>query len=258
MNNSLQAQLDRQRKEAENAMAKEEMDSRMDKPLAIKTTPGFTPANVRPRASADDSGDKETELRGADAQEEPKQSPLRVLSVAPIGVKQPTKARSAPAAVNKPDDEASGVKQRGDDKTQFKPANSDLLKDRQDVQGDSSQQINLGETPAEAPPRDLPEGLDAQQLQFIEGLDSIYTLFNDTDLLGQAIRAIMVDLQSNHQYMELIADSDIAMLIRASRERFGMAKIEKAGKKRSASPKKKAGKLEAMGSLLDDLLVTTK
>src|SRR3546814_2799996 len=47
------------------------------------------------------------------------------------------------------------------------------------------------EIEATAPARALHAVLTAQQLQFVESLDLIYTVLHDSDMLGQSIRSVM-------------------------------------------------------------------
>lgn len=112
------------------------------------------------------------------------------------------------------------------------------------------------EIPAQAPERQLPEGLDEQMQGFVKSLDSIYTVMDDPELFAQMIRSIMMELQSNPQYIKLICDDDVAAMIRGMRESMGLARIKKetAKAKRAgtggAKAKKSSPKADAM---LDDL-----
>src|SRR3546814_20726681 len=65
------------------------------------------------------------------------------------------------------------------------------------------------EIEATAPARELPADLTAQQLQFVESLDVIYTVLHDADLLGQSIRSVMQELQENKEFIQLVSDHDI-------------------------------------------------
>lgn len=102
------------------------------------------------------------------------------------------------------------------------------------------------EIEATAPVRELPEDLTAQQLTFIESLDTIYEVLHDTDLLGQSIRMVMQELQNNPEYTKLVSDHDVHTMIKSIRNVMGITKIRKdeksakrgtGGRKSSASSK---------------------
>lgn len=83
------------------------------------------------------------------------------------------------------------------------------------------------EIEATAPIRELPEDLTAQQLTFIESLDTIYEVLHDTDLLGQSIRMVMQELQNNPEYTKLVSDHDVHTMIKSIRNVMGITKIRK-------------------------------
>lgn len=102
------------------------------------------------------------------------------------------------------------------------------------------------EIEATAPIRELPEDLSAQQLTFVESLDTIYEVLHDPDLLGQSIRMVMQELQSNPEYTKLVSDHDVHTMIKSIRNVMGITKIRKdeksakrgtGGRKSSASSK---------------------
>src|SRR3546814_1083860 len=74
------------------------------------------------------------------------------------------------------------------------------------------------EIEATAPARELPADLTAQQLQFVESLDVIYTVLHDADMLGQSIRSVMQELQENKEFIQLVSDHDIHTMIKARSE----------------------------------------
>lgn len=83
------------------------------------------------------------------------------------------------------------------------------------------------EIPATAPERELPEEMTEGMTKFVESLDTIYRVLSDPELMSQAIRNIMMELQNNKQYIKLIADDDVAVMIRGMRESMGLARIRK-------------------------------
>ena len=83
------------------------------------------------------------------------------------------------------------------------------------------------EIQATAPVRELPEDLTAQQLTFIESLDTIYEVLHDTDLLGQSIRMVMQELQNNPEYTKLVSDHDVHTMIKSIRNVMGITKYRK-------------------------------
>src|SRR3546814_5765582 len=90
---------------------------------------------------------------------------------------------------------------------------------------------------------ELPADLTAQQLQFVESLDVIYTVLHDADMLGQSIRSVMQELQENKEFIQLVSDHDIHTMIKAIRNVIGVAKIrkeEKSSKRKTGGAKRTA------------------
>lgn len=117
------------------------------------------------------------------------------------------------------------------------------------------------EIEATAPERVIPEDINANQLGFIESLDSIYQTLNDPDMFGQQVRLIMMELQENPEYVKLVADQDVHVMIRAMRNTMGLARIRKQEKSRKAGTgkaatvrAKKSAVSESDMSLLNNLL----
>lgn len=100
---------------------------------------------------------------------------------------------------------------------------------------------------ATAPDRDLPEGLEAQQLNFVEQLDGIYQILNDAEMFAQSVRVVMMELQENPEYIKLISDQDVHTMIAGMRRSMGLARIKKQEKSRKTgtATKKAAGKKAA-------------
>lgn len=92
--------------------------------------------------------------------------------------------------------------------------------------------VFIDEIEATAPERALPEDVTAEQISFIESLDNLYTVVNDTELLGQSVRLIMMELQEKPEYMKLVNDQDVHTLILAARNVMGLARIRKQEKSR--------------------------
>lgn len=116
-----------------------------------------------------------------------------------------------------------------------------------DRHGDENGSGYLDEIEATAPDRDLAEELTAQQLSFVESLDSIYLVLNDPEMFGQSVRIIMMELQENPEYTKLIADQDVHTMIRAMRNTMGLARVKKQEKSR-----KTTGAARAKKSKVDD------
>jgi hypothetical protein len=94
---------------------------------------------------------------------------------------------------------------------------------------------------ATAPERTLPPEITHQQLGFVNLLDSIYDILQDSDLFAQAVRTIMSELQTNVEYIQLVSDRDVHVLIRGMRQTMGLARVrkaEKATKRKPAASKK--------------------
>lgn len=90
----------------------------------------------------------------------------------------------------------------------------------------------IDEIEATAPDRDLPEEMTPGMLSFVESLDSIYLILNDTDMFAQSVRTIMMELQENPEYDKLISDTDVHVMIRAMRNTMGLARVKKQAKSR--------------------------
>lgn len=114
------------------------------------------------------------------------------------------------------------------------------------------------EIPATAPTRELPEELTQQQRDFVQSLDGIYTVLDDTDMFAQLIRIIMIELQQNPEYIKLVQDQDVHVMIRAMRNTMGLARVKKQESKAkrsggSAATKKKGMPAGVTEDMLNDL-----
>lgn len=111
------------------------------------------------------------------------------------------------------------------------------------------------ETPATKPTRELPEGLEKQQLQFVDLLDGMYEIVHDPELLGNVVKSMMIELKANPQYEKLLSPSDVRLVVKASREAMGIARVKKQESKarRSGGGKAKANVDTDMLADLDDL-----
>lgn len=93
----------------------------------------------------------------------------------------------------------------------------------------------IDEIEATAPDRELPEDATAGMRDFVENLDSIYLILNDTEMFGQSVRTIMMELQENPEYEKLISDTDVHVMIRAMRNTMGLARVKKQSKQRKVA-----------------------
>ena len=114
------------------------------------------------------------------------------------------------------------------------------------------------EIEATAPDRDLPAEMSAEQLSFVESLDSIYQVLHDAEMFAQTVRMIMLELQENREYDKLLSDSDVHVMIQGMRRSMGLAKVRKQEKSRKAGTNKGARKTSGVGdadlALLDSLM----
>lgn len=110
------------------------------------------------------------------------------------------------------------------------------------------------EIEATAPDRDLPEDLEPAMRGFVESLDSIYEILNDSEMFGQQIRQIMMELQENPEYEKLISDTDVHVMIRAMRNTMGLARVKKQAKQRKAATGTKAKSQSKKQALVDKAL----
>jgi hypothetical protein len=102
------------------------------------------------------------------------------------------------------------------------------------------------ETPATKPNRELPEGIESQQLLFVEMMDGVYDLLDDPDLLGAVIKNIMIELKSNPQYIQMVTKDDVRQWVRTMRHTMGLARIKKLDSKSSRGTTKAKPKGKAM------------
>lgn len=113
------------------------------------------------------------------------------------------------------------------------------------------------ETPPNAIPRKLPDELTAQHKAFLASLDVLHENIPDSELLGQACVSIMIELQENPQYEQMLADADIRALIRGARDAMGLARIKKteAKAKRGSSKKAQSAVVDAdIAAIFGDLM----
>lgn len=114
------------------------------------------------------------------------------------------------------------------------------------------------EIEATAPDRELPADLTAEQISFVESLDGIYGVLHDSEMFGQAVRMIMIELQENQEYEKLLSDSDVHTMIRGMRRTMGLARVRKQEKSRKAktntNARKKAGVSDDAMALLNGLM----
>jgi hypothetical protein len=114
------------------------------------------------------------------------------------------------------------------------------------------------EIEATAPDRDLPPDLTAEQLSFVESLDGIYGVLHDSEMFGQTVRMIMIELQENPEYEKLMSDPDVHTMIRGMRRTMGLARVRKQEKSRKAgtnkNARKKAGVSDDAMALLNSLM----
>lgn len=114
------------------------------------------------------------------------------------------------------------------------------------------------EIEATAPDRDLPPDLLPEQLAFVESLDGIYGVLHDSEMFGQTVRMVMIELQENPEYEKLLSDSDVHTMIRGMRRTMGLARVRKQEKSRKATTnknaRKKAGVSDDAMALLNSLM----
>lgn len=116
----------------------------------------------------------------------------------------------------------------------------------------------IDEIEATAPDRELPADIAADQLAFVESLDGIYSVLHDSEMFGQAVRMIMIELQENQEYEKLLSDSDVHTMIRGMRRTMGLARVRKQEKSRKAktntNARKKAGVSDEAMALLNKVM----
>jgi hypothetical protein len=112
----------------------------------------------------------------------------------------------------------------------------------------------VDEIEATAPDRELPEDITPDMEGFVESLNAMYLVLNDTDMFAQSIRQIMMELQENPEYEKLISDQDVHVMIRAMRNTMGLAKIRKQAKQRKGGTGTKARAPSKKQAMLDKAL----
>lgn len=220
------------------------------------------------KKKADANAPVETPPAAAPTNESKPSVPLKVGSGLKLG------ASAAPKAVSESPKLATGLKLGGLPKaaTPERPVAPQVSDDldlsalasldtssipEQASSGQSAMQFP-DEIEATAPVRELPEDLTAQQLTFVESLDSIYEVLHDPELLGQSIRMVMQELQENPEYTKLISDHDVHTMIKSIRNVMGITKIRKeekgtkrgTGKKSSASSKFDADTMAQLDAMM--------
>lgn len=132
----------------------------------------------------------------------------------------------------------------------------DLMNDESEAPAAPAPRRYPDEIEATAPVRPIPEDASEQMLKFVKLIDSVYDMQFDKELLGNVIRSIMIELQSNPIYISkdwkksLVQPDDIRLWIRNMREVMGLNKIVKQEKKAKRGSSKKQMDSNEM---LDDL-----
>lgn len=101
-----------------------------------------------------------------------------------------------------------------------------------------------GEVPASSANESQPGDMDAKMQAFKALVDKVPTLFDDADLMGQALRKIMSDLQTNPEFFEMLVDENIHNMVRGFKDTMGAAQIKAQAKKKPSS-RSKPSKLDA-------------
>lgn len=110
------------------------------------------------------------------------------------------------------------------------------------------------EIEATAPDRELPEDLSAEGHAFVESLNRIYEILNDSEMFGQQIRQLMMELQENPEFQELLSDQDVHVMIRAMRNTMGLARVKKQSKQRKSGTTAKSRAPSKKQALMDKAL----
>jgi hypothetical protein len=110
------------------------------------------------------------------------------------------------------------------------------------------------EIEATAPDRELPADITAEQLSFVDSLNGIYGVLHDSEMFGQSVRIIMIELQENPEYEKLLSDSDVHTMIRGMRRTMGLARVRKQEKSRKAGTNKNARKTSGVSDSAMNLL----
>ncbi|MGL5935902.1 MAG: hypothetical protein ACRCZI_09810 [Cetobacterium sp.] len=126
------------------------------------------------------------------------------------------------------------------------------------VESSSEDPMFPDEIEATAPDRELPADITEEQLAFVDSLNGIYGVLHDSDMFGQTVRMIMIELQENPEYDKLLSDSDVHTMIRGMRRTMGLARVRKQEKSRKAgtnkNARKSAGVSDGAMALLDSLM----
>lgn len=113
-----------------------------------------------------------------------------------------------------------------------------------------------GEIPATECMRDLPEDMTKEMESFLGLVDRVPTLFDDPEMLGQSLRRIMTDMQTNPEFEPMLSDEDTMNIIKAAKKVLGAVQFKAETKRtKTTSNRKTKPKLSAddMGDL-DNLL----
>lgn len=113
-----------------------------------------------------------------------------------------------------------------------------------------------GEVPALESNREFPDDATEDMKQFGALVDSVPDLFDDPQVMQQVIRSIMVELQQNPEFMEVMTDEDVNTMIRGMRDVLGLAHVKKVAAKKKAggsTRKKKSALSDEQTAELDNL-----
>ena len=110
-----------------------------------------------------------------------------------------------------------------------------------------------GESNAVEDAKSLPEGIDEQQIAFVESLRSLEACFEDVDLVPQIIRTILVSLQEHPEFIEMLSDENRHQMMKGTYKAMGIARASKAKKVSKKSPTKASAKAASAAATREEL-----
>jgi len=113
------------------------------------------------------------------------------------------------------------------------------------------------ETPVDAPTRQLSPEMTAQQLAFVDLLDSVHTMHHNEDAIKGAVQNIMMEMRETPILANLLVDEDVTIIVRRMKYIMGFRKqaaVAAAGKRKSRAMSAKQESAAAFQAELLDAL----
>lgn len=162
-----------------------------------------------------------------------------------VGIKAPLKLPPTEKEVVKESD--GSVATSAGDSTRITP------KSEQKTEVDLHVSTSLpGESPAANSPLDLKPEVAERMKMFTDSLDTLRAAFDDVELMPQIVRQIMLDMQETPEFLEMLSDKDINLMMDSFYKTMAIARASKE-KKKVSKKKTVSTKGAEANALLDDM-----